>query len=60
MTLSSSPPSRSAFVATGGRSRPRADTLARVLTDELSHGLDRARRSGLTTDEEQEGLAAVR
>ena len=50
----------SAFVATGGRSRPLADTLTRVLTDEISRGLDRPRRSGLTTDEEQEVLAAVR
>ncbi|MCZ4067178.1 NAD-dependent epimerase/dehydratase family protein [Microbacterium sp. H37-C3] len=50
----------SAFVATGGRSRPLADTLTRVLTDEISRGLDRPRRSGLTVDEEQEVLAAVR
>lgn len=50
----------SAFVATGGRSRPVADTLTRVLADEISRGVDRPRRSGLTVEEEQDVLAAAR
>ena len=50
----------SAFAAAGGRSRPLADTLTRVLTDEISRGIDRPRRSGLTSREEQVVLAAVR
>ena len=45
--------SNAAYVAGGGTVRPIADTLNRVLDDEVVRGLDRVRRSGLTADEER-------
>ena len=49
--------SNAAFRAGGGRVRPLADTIGRVLEDERERGLDRARRSGLTAAEERSLLA---
>lgn len=40
------------YIASGGTIRPLWDTIARVLDDEVSREVDRARRSGLTADEE--------
>ncbi|MGO4105698.1 NAD-dependent epimerase/dehydratase family protein [Leifsonia sp. YAF41] len=44
--------SRSRFLAAGGTERNLKQTLADVLADERTRGLDRGRRSGLTRDEE--------
>lgn len=44
--------SRARFLSAGGTERDLMDTLADVLADETERGLDRARRSGLTRDEE--------
>ena len=49
--------SDAAFVASGGRRRPLAQTMHRALDDERRRGLDRPRRAGLTLDEEAEVLA---
>lgn len=49
-----------AFAATGGRSRPLADTIARVLADEVARGTGRARRSGLDAADEAALLALLR
>ncbi|KJQ55966.1 hypothetical protein [Microbacterium sp. SA39] len=51
--------SNARFRATGGRLRPLADTLAEVLADERSRGVDRARRAGLTRVEERALLAEL-
>lgn len=48
------------FLSTGGHLQPLADTLRRTLTDEVERGVDRPRRSGLTTSDEQEVLDAAR
>ncbi|MDQ1084862.1 MULTISPECIES: NAD-dependent epimerase/dehydratase family protein [Microbacterium] len=48
--------SDAAFVASGGRRRPLSETMRRTLDDERARGLDRARRAGLTLDEEAEVL----
>ncbi|WOF23397.1 reductase [Microbacterium betulae] len=42
----------SAFLRSGGSLRPLTDTLSRVLADEVDRGIERARRSGLTSAEE--------
>lgn len=42
----------SAYLASGGSSRPIRETISRVLIDEIERGGDRPRRSGLSTDEE--------
>ena len=44
----------------GLRRRPLASTLADVLADERSRGLDRPRRAGLTVDDERDLIAQVR
>jgi nucleoside-diphosphate-sugar epimerase len=41
------------YRAAGGRIRPLAETVARVLADERSRGVDRARASGLTREDER-------
>ncbi|PFG18575.1 NAD-dependent epimerase/dehydratase family protein [Serinibacter salmoneus] len=51
--------SDAAFRAAGGRTRPLAETIERVLADERARGLDRERRSGLTAVEEASLLAQV-
>lgn len=48
------------FLSAGGQLRPLADTLQRTLSDEVKRGIDRPRRSGLTTSDEQEVLASAR
>lgn len=48
------------YLATGGRLRPVADSIRRVLADERARGLDRPRRAGLTRAEEQELITARR
>lgn len=48
------------FLATGGCLRPLSETLQRTLTDEVERGVDRPRRSGLTTSDEHEVLDAAR
>lgn len=40
------------YVASGGSIRPLRDTIARVLDDEISRDVTRARRSGLTAEDE--------
>ncbi|WP_150958431.1 NAD-dependent epimerase/dehydratase family protein [Microbacterium testaceum] len=50
--------SDAAFVASGGRRRPLAETMRRTLDDERERGLDRPRRAGLTPAEEAEVLGA--
>lgn len=50
--------SGAAFRAAGGVPRPLEDTLVRVLDDEVTRGIHRPRRSGLTATEESELLAA--
>ncbi len=40
------------YVASGGSIRPLRDTIARVLDDEISRGVNRPRRSGLTAEDE--------
>jgi len=52
--------SAQAFRNTGGRPRPLVATVADVLTDEHSRGLDRPRRSGLTASDERTVLLSVR
>ncbi|WP_424448527.1 NAD-dependent epimerase/dehydratase family protein [Microbacterium arborescens] len=47
------------FRETGGELTPLEDTIADVLVDERRRGLDRPRRSGLTTAEEAAVLRAV-
>lgn len=49
--------SDAAFVASGGRRRPLAETMRRVLADERDRGVDRPRRAGLTLAEEYDVLA---
>lgn len=49
----------SAYRAAGGRIRPLAETVARVLDDERARGLDRDRAAGLTRDEELAIIAAL-
>lgn len=49
--------SDAAFVASGGRRRPLAETVRRTLDDERRRGIDRPRRAGLTPAEEAEVLA---
>ncbi|MCM3502897.1 reductase [Microbacterium sp. P26] len=49
--------SDAAFVASGGRRRPLAETMRRTLDDERARGIDRPRRAGLTPAEEVEVLA---
>jgi len=49
--------SDAAFVASGGRRRPLAETMRRTLDDERRRGIDRPRRAGLTPAEEAEVLA---
>jgi nucleoside-diphosphate-sugar epimerase len=51
--------SNARFRATGGSLRPLADTIAEVLADERSRGVDRDRRAGLTRDEERALLAEL-
>ena len=50
--------SNRAYLASGGRLRPLADTIGRVVADERERGVDRERRAGLTRAEELELLAA--
>ncbi|WP_226531766.1 NAD-dependent epimerase/dehydratase family protein [Microbacterium paraoxydans] len=49
--------SNAAFLGSGGRLRPFIDTVARVVTDERTRGVDRPRRAGLTRAEERTLLA---
>ena len=49
-----------AFIATGGPLRSLEHTLIRVLADEVSRGLDRPRRAGLTATEERDFLIKSR
>lgn len=49
--------SNARFHATGGVLRPFSDTVAEVLADERSRGVDRDRRAGLTRAEERTLLA---
>lgn len=49
--------SNSAFHASGGRLRPLADTVERIVADERERGVDRDRSAGLTRAEEWELLA---
>lgn len=49
--------SDAAFLSSGGRRRPLAETMRRVLDDERARGMDRPRRAGLTAAEEAEVLA---
>lgn len=51
--------SGSAYVASGGTIRPLQETIALVLADEVSRGVDRQRRSGLTLHEEANLLDAL-
>lgn len=51
--------SSAAFTAAGGRSRPLAETIARVLADEVARGTTRERRSGLDAREEATLLALL-
>lgn len=46
------------FLAMGGSARPLRETIERVLEDEIARGVDRPRRSGLSSEEEAELLAA--
>ncbi len=46
-----------AYRRAGGRIRPIEETIARVLDDERSRGVDRPRRAGLSADEERSLLA---
>jgi nucleoside-diphosphate-sugar epimerase len=48
-----------AYLEAGGRIRPLAETISRVLADERARGLERERHSGLTRDEELDLLARV-
>ena len=48
-----------AYRAAGGRIRPLAETVERVVADERRRGLDRPRRAGLTRYEESALLAAL-
>lgn len=43
---------RSAYLNSGGASRPIRETISRVLADEIERGVDRPRRSGLDAGEE--------
>ncbi|PPF55970.1 reductase [Clavibacter michiganensis] len=49
--------SNAAYLAADGPVRPLADTINRMLQDELARGLDRERRSGLSLSEEAAVLA---
>ncbi|WP_396644032.1 NAD-dependent epimerase/dehydratase family protein [Microbacterium sp.] len=49
--------SDAAFLASGGRRRPLADTMRRTLDDERARGVGRPRRAGLTPAEEAGVLA---
>lgn len=51
--------SGSAYLASGGTIRPLRDTISRVLADEVSRGVDRPRRSGLTSHEETDLFDAL-
>lgn len=48
-----------AFLASGGRPRPLADTIRRTLDDEIARGVDRPRRAGLTAPEEEAVLRDI-
>lgn len=48
-----------AYRASGGRLRPLADTIQRVLADERARGLDRERRAGLSRADELALLAQL-
>ncbi|TPW72995.1 NAD-dependent epimerase/dehydratase family protein [Schumannella sp. 10F1B-5-1] len=48
-----------AFRASGGFTRPMADSVAAVLADERARGLDRVRRAGLASSEERELLVGL-
>lgn len=50
----------SSFLATGGIVRPLHETLTRTLDDEITRGIDRTRRSGLTAEEESAVLSNAR
>lgn len=52
--------SNSAYHATGGASRPLHDTITRILADERARGVNRQRRSGLTSEEEADLLESGR
>lgn len=49
--------SNAAFHASGGRLRPLADTIERIVVDERERGVDRDRSAGLTRAQELELLA---
>lgn len=51
--------SNARFHSTGGSLRPLAETIADVVADERSRGVDRARRAGLTRAEERTLLAEL-
>jgi nucleoside-diphosphate-sugar epimerase len=51
--------SNAAYLAGGGALRPLADTIADVLADERTRGLDRERRAGLTRTDELALLDAL-
>ncbi len=51
--------SGAAYLASGGTNRPIRDTISRVLADDISRGVERHRRSGLTLQEETDLLDAL-
>lgn len=51
--------SNARFHATGGTLRPLAETIADVIADERTRGIDRIRRAGLTRTEERALLAEL-
>ena len=51
--------SNAAYRAAGGIVRPLQETIARSLADELARGVTRARRSGLSAEDEHELLARL-
>ncbi|NRG42266.1 reductase [Rathayibacter sp. VKM Ac-2835] len=52
--------STASYLGAGGRHRPPAETLRRVLDDERARGLDRPRRSGVEPRDERAVLDALR
>lgn len=52
--------SGAAYLSSGGALSPLRETLSRVLDDEISRGVSRERRSGLTTIDETSVLEAAR